>query len=80
MVRAAALESRILSDIRLKAGCTFPSLTRVDIEDAVVADRVLPVLAEWVDVLEEANYRGAIYFIFGLTERGYSWLDAILFT
>jgi hypothetical protein len=69
-------EQRVLSDVRNRTGLSFLKLGSIDPSSPSIAT-VLPVLAEWVSLLQEEDIRAAIYACF-VTKYANSFIDQML--
>lgn len=58
--RSRIAEQRVLADIQARTGRSFPRIEAIDTSVAGVR-AVLPILADWVDLINEENIRAAIY-------------------
>jgi hypothetical protein len=61
---ALTLEKTILSDIASRTGLSFPKLGGIPTKDKVTAKSVLPIISEWVPIVENRNCRHALYALF----------------
>ena len=71
------LERLILSDLREKAGIVARRLGGIDTQAKAIADAALPVLAAWVEKIDDASHRHAVYALF-YTRHAYPYLDRII--
>src|ERR1700693_3873398 len=67
----------ILDDVEEKTGLTFKKLAGIDTRDKSIAATVLPVLAGWVEKLDDRAYRHAIYALFH-TPHAYPYLAKLI--
>ena len=61
LISAEEIHRRILEDIRQKTGLALRHVQGADTAQGVIAEKVLPVLAEWVPHVMHRNIRAAIY-------------------
>lgn len=71
------LEQAILDDIRAKTGVSCFRLGGIDTREESIAQVTLPVLRDWIPLVNEAKYRAAIYHRF-FTPHAYSYLDDLI--
>jgi hypothetical protein len=58
------IETTILGDVKARTGLHFVYIGSINVCEKAVADAVLPVLAEWVQVTEDNNHRHALVACF----------------
>src|ERR1051326_5116255 len=63
MTATRGLWELMLDDIRVKTGLSF-NYMEFDTKDKRTAEVVLPILAEWVNKTNDADFRGAIFHTF----------------
>lgn len=56
-----SVEGKILNEVEHETGHRFPFLDAIDSRDPRIASAVLPVLRNWVWLLDQPNLRNAIY-------------------
>ena len=66
MLEATPLEREILNDIQNRTGMTFHKIGGIDTRNKQIADAILPILAEWVERIDDRHHRHAIYARFHL--------------
>jgi hypothetical protein len=71
------VEQTILEDIRNKTGYSFLHIDGIVTRERHVAEAVLPVLREWVPVVSEDEYRGAMIQRF-LTPHAHRYMDELI--
>ena len=76
MTATRGLWELMLDDIRVKTGLSF-NYMEFDTKDKRTAEVVLPILAEWVNKTNDADFRGAIFHKFA-TLYARSFFDQIL--
>lgn len=60
----SALENTILEDIEHQVGHRFQHISSIDSRNAQIAGVVLPIVRRWVPILEQPDFRHAIYALF----------------
>jgi hypothetical protein len=77
MQSTSFLESLVLKDVQEKTGLTFRKLGGIPTRDRSIAEAILPVLASWVEKLDDRAHRHAIYACFH-TPHAYPYLDKLI--
>jgi len=70
-------QQRVLADILGRTGRWYPKIEAIDTSDSMVAQSVLPVIADWVHIVQEEKVRAAMYTRFH-TKHAHAYVSQML--
>jgi len=77
MQDSLSLNNIIVAEVQKRTGLVFPWIDSMNTRDRSVANAVLPILKEWVPVVEATNIRHALFARFH-TPHAYPHMDSIV--